>query len=268
MPEIIAALDEQGSNDLLDLAISLVPPQTSSGSQSAGPFDFGYLASATLANGDVDLIPPGTVRIKDLKLDWSLSLSFEIDLNDFLPHFCVPQACVDIPCVGEVCTPGFCLDWPTIPIPIPTFSDFVRVTADFGLAITQVSGNWRVEVVIQGTPLLQFGATTAALLALIAAAITAALLLVPLIGPFLAAAIDVVLFAIGIAGLTGLLGAVLTPFIAGLRIKIYDQPAQFVVVSADGPFDPEVNIRIDAINTDVQHNGTEDELVLSADISP
>jgi hypothetical protein len=37
---------------------------------------------------------------------------------------------------------------------------------------------------------------------------------------------------------------------------------------AAGPVDPKVDIRIDAVDAVVAHNGTEDELVLTADISP
>lgn len=268
MTEILAAVDEQGANDLLDAAISSIGTQTSSGSESLGPFDFGYSASATIVNGDVDLIAPGTIRIVDLTVDWSVSLSFEIDLSDILPDFCIPQVCVDIPCVGEVCTPGFCVDWPTIPIPIPTLSDSASTTADFGLLVTNTGTNWRVEVVIQGIPVLQFGATTAALIGVITLAVSSALLLVPFIGPFLAVAVAGIMAFITVAGLFGFLGAILTPFVSGLKIKIYDQPVQFVVLPAEGPVDPEVNIRLDVIAAGVQHNGAEDELVLFADISP
>ena len=55
---------------------------------------------------------------------------------------------------------------------------------------------------------------------------------------------------------------------SGLKFKIYDQPQLFQVLPASGPFDPKVNVTIDLVAADLAHNGTEDELVLTADISP
>lgn len=100
MAEITAALDEQGANKLLDAAIAAIPTQTRNGSTSLGPFTAGYAVKATLTNGTVDLIPPNVIRIADLRLDWDLSLDFSVDLGSFLPEFCLPRVCVNIPCVG------------------------------------------------------------------------------------------------------------------------------------------------------------------------
>ena len=267
MAEIVAALDETGANKLLDTAIALIPPQSKSGSGNLGPFVASYSVTASLTNGDVDLIPPNVIRIVDLRLDWSLDLSFGFDLSSILPDFCLPQVCIDIPCVGRVCTPRICIDWPTITIPV-SFSDFVKATADFKLDISLSGGNWKVQAVILGIPNLQFGATTALLLAAIGAAATVVLLAIPFIGPFLAIAVDAILAVIGIAGLTGFLGPILTPFVSGLKIPIYNQPQLFQMLPAESAVDPKVDFNIDLIAAAVAHNGTEDELVLSADISP
>ncbi|HVF90895.1 MAG TPA: hypothetical protein VNH22_12575 [Blastocatellia bacterium] len=267
MAEIIAALDEQGANTLLDTTIGLIPPQSSSGSENLGPFVAGYSVVATLTNGDVDLIPPDIIRLVDLRVDWDLDLSFGFDLSSILPDFCIPQICIDIPCVGEVCTPRICIDWPTISIPV-SFGDFVKATGDFRLDISLVGGVWKVQAVIVGIPNLQFGATTALLLAAIGAAATPILLAIPFIGPFLAIAVNAILLAIGIAGVTGFLGPILTPFISGLKIPIYEQPKLFQILPAESPVDPRVDITIDLIAAAVAHNGAEDELVLTADVSP
>lgn len=266
MSEITAALDEQGANDLLDGALVAIGTQTKSGSGSLGPFTAGYTIQATFTNGDVDLIPPSTIRIVDLRLDWDLDLDFSFDLSTILPDFCLPQVCVDIPCVGEVCTPKICIDWPTIPIAV-SFGDFLQATIDFQLDIALSSGHWKVQAKVLGVPNLQFGATSAALLAAIGAAATPVLLLVPFIGPFLAIAVDAILAAIAIAGVTGFLGPIITPFVSGLKIPIYDQPQLFQVLPPEGPFDPKVDVNIDTLGAAVAHNGTEDELVLTADIS-
>ena len=265
MAEITAAIDEQGADQLLDTAIGLIPVQSASGNGSLGPFVASYSASATLAAGDVDLIAPGTIRIEDFELHWNLSFSFGIDLSSFLPDFCLPRVCVDIPCVGEVCTPKICIDWPTVSVPV-SFSDFVRVTADFGISVTLSGGMWNVAAVVQGVPNLQFGLVTAGLLAAISLAVTPVLLAVPFIGPFLALAVNAILLAIGIAGVTGLLGPILTPFVAGLQIPIYRQPQTFEALPAAGAIDPAVFVTLDSVGAFITSD-TEDELVLEIEFT-
>src|SRR4029450_9508963 len=151
----------------------------------------------------VDLRAPDIIRIEDLRLNWNLSLSFGIDLSSILPDFCLPQVCVNIPCVGRVCTPRICIDWPTITVPV-SFGDFVKATADFKLDISLGRGKGKGRGVILALPNLQFGTTTALLLAAIAAAVTPILLAIPFIGPFLAIALDAILLANGLAGVTRL----------------------------------------------------------------
>jgi hypothetical protein len=264
--EIIAAIDEGGASDLLSDAIAAMPPVASSGSGSLGPFTAGYSVQGHFTSGSVDLIAPSTVRIDHLHFDWHIDLSFQIDLDDFLPTFCIPQACVDIPCVGRVCTPRICLSWPTISVSVP-LDDFAEASADFGINVSLAGGNWKVQIVVQNVSQLQFGLTTAAVLGLIAVAVTPILLLIPFIGPFIAIAVDAIIATIGIAGLTGFLGPIISPFISGLKIPVYDQPKHFKVLPASGPNDPDVFIELDSVSADVQHSN-EDELVLSVDISP
>jgi len=267
MAEITAALDEQGANELLNLAIAAIGTQSTNGSGSLGPFTAGYSVSAILTNGAVDLIPPNIIRIADLKLQWSLQFKLSLDLGELLPELCLPRVCLDIPCVGTVCTPRICIDWPTITVPV-SISDSLKATVDLVLDIGLVSGEWNVKAKILGVPNLQFGATTAAVITAIGAALTPILLLIPFIGPFLALAVDTILAAFTIAGVTGFLGPIITPFVSGLEVQIYQQPQTFQVLPASGPVDPQVHIQIDTVDAVVAHNGTEDELMLTADISP
>lgn len=266
MAEITAALDESGANTLFNTALAAFPLPPQNGSGSLGPFTAGYHATAQFASGSIDLIVPSTIRVDHLRLNWHVDLSFSIDLNQFLPHFCLPQVCVDIPCVGRVCTPRICISWPTIGVNIP-LGDFVEVTADFGIDIQLSGGNWNVEGVVQNVSQLQFGPATAGMLVLIGAAITPLLLVIPFIGPFIAIAVNAILAAIGIAGLLGLLGPIISPFISGLKIPIYKQPQHLLVIPANGPNDPDVFITLDKVGADIRNSG-EDELVLGVDISP
>jgi hypothetical protein len=266
MAEIIAAVDEGGANVLLNDAIQTIGTLTKSGSGGLGPFTASYSRQGQFASGAVDLIAPTTVRIDHLHFDWHIDLSFKIDLNSFLPHFCLPQVCIDIPCVGTVCTPKICLSWPTITVPV-SFGDFLEATADFGIDVTLAGGNWKVQLVVQNVSQLQFGPGTAGILVLIGAAITPILLLIPFIGPFLAVAVNTILLAIGLAGVTGFLGPIISPFISGLKIPVYQQPKHFLAVPASGPNDPAVFVELDAVTADIRHTN-EDEFVLSVDISP
>lgn len=267
MAEITAALDEVGANTLFATALSILPPLTQSGSGNLGPFLASYSVSGSFASGALDLIAPGTVRVQNLRLNWTVNLSIGIDLSTILPDFCLPQACVDIPCVGRVCVPPvrICVNWPTITVPV-SLSDFVETTADLGFDIQLVGGMWRVRLVVQNMSQLQFGPATAGLLALIALAVTPILLAVPFLGPFLAIAVNAIVLAIGVAGLTGLLGPILSPFIAGLAVPIYEQPQQFEVLPASGPTDPAVRVTLTDVKASVQSTD-EDELVLAIDIA-
>ncbi len=267
MAEITAAVDEKGADLLIDGAVAGIGAQSKSGSGNLGPFVASYQVTATLTSGNADLIPPATIRIAGVRLDWHLAMSFGVDLSSFLPDFCIPQACVDVPCVGRVCTPRICVDWPTITVPV-SFGDFLKATADFVLDVRLVGGKWRVLAKVAGVPNLQFGATSVALLAAIGAAVTPVLLLIPFIGPFLAIAVDAILAAIALGGVVGFLGPMLTPFVSGIEIPLYEQPKHFEVLPDDGPNDPKVALTIDNVTAAVAHNAPEDELVLAIDVSP
>ena len=72
--------------------------------------------------------------------------------------------------------------------------------------------------------------------------------------------------AVGIAGLTGFLGTIITPFVSGLHFNIYKQPQVFPVLSAGGPIDPEVDIKITALGATVQATD-KNELVIAGNFT-
>lgn len=266
MSEIIAAIDEAAAGQLLHTVIAAVGTQSTSGSSSLGPFGVTYTVTGTLSAGSVDLIVPSTIRVVDLRLDWHLSLDLTLDIGDFLPDIHIPQVCIDIPCVGTVCTPKIDIVWPTVHVPV-SFGDFVKTTVDLGLAATLIGPDWVIEAIIQGVPNLAFGLPTAAILAAIGVAVAAAVGWVPLIGPFIAGLAIAVTAAVGIAGLTGLLGPILTLFVAGKHFEIQRVPADLTVLPASGPLDPAALVHLDAVSAAIQHNPPEDELVVFVDIS-
>ncbi|HEY6344857.1 MAG TPA: hypothetical protein VIY49_25450 [Bryobacteraceae bacterium] len=260
MPDIIAAADQTAATDLLHDAEVTLGTLSKSGGGSLGPFVANYSASVSFSGGTIDLNPPNVIQITDCNINYSLSLSFGLDLNDFLPDFCLPQVCI-----FGWCTPQICVTWPTVTIPI-SFGDTARMTGDFTVNAVLSGSEWLINVVVDGIPLLEFGAGTLGLLAAIGAAVTAAVGWVPFIGPFLAALADAVLAVIGIAGITGLLGDILTPFISGLTFTVYKQPQLFPVIPASGPTDPVVDVTITALGAVVQASD-KNELVITASIS-
>jgi hypothetical protein len=260
MPDIIAAADTTATTDLLHDAETAIGTRTASGGGSLGPFVANYSASVSFSGGTVNLLPPNVIEIADININYSLSLSFGIDLNDFLPSFCLPQICF-----FGWCTPKICISWPTVTIPI-SFSDTATLTGDFTVTALLSGPDWLVNVTIDGVPLVQFGAGTAALLLAIGAAITAALVWIPFIGPLLAGLADTILAVIGIAGVTGLLGNIISPFVSGLTFTVYHQPKLFPVLPNSGPNDPEVDVTITALGAAVQATD-KNELVISASIA-
>jgi len=260
VPDIIAAADQAATTVLLHDGETLLGTVMKSGNGSLGPFTAGYTVSATFSGGTVNLNPPNVIEIANCNLHYSVSLSFGLDLNSFLPSFCLPQVCF-----FGICTPKICISWPTITVPF-SFSDDVQFTADFTLNPHLSGATWFIDVVIVGVPQLQFGAATAGILLALGAALAAALAPIPFIGPFLALGVTAIIGLIGIAGLTGFLGTIITPFVSGLTFNIYQHSKTFAVLPAGGPIDPEVDIQITALGATVQASD-KNELVIRADIA-
>jgi hypothetical protein len=265
MPDIIAAADETAATNLIHAAETTLGTLSKSGSGSLGPFNTSWNASASFSGGMIDLIAPNVVRIANCQFNYALGFSFSFDLSNILPDFCLPQICIPIPFDGKLCTPKICINWPTITIPI-SHSGAINFTADFSLNAHLSGSDWLIDIVVVGIPFLQIGPAAAAILAAIGAAASLILLAVPFIGPFLAAAVAGITAFIGIAGVTGLLGPILTPFVSGLTFNVYKQPKLFQVLPPALP-DPAVNVNLDTI-TAVVASSNEDELVISVDISP
>jgi hypothetical protein len=265
MPDILVAADEVAATELLHDGESALGVITDSGSRSLGPFTASYTASASLANGSVDLLPPNIIRVANCELRFSVSFSFSLDLDTILPRLCLPRICIPIPFFDDICTPRICIPWPTITVSLP-FSDVVTFTSDFTLNAHLDGSNWLVDVVIVGIPSLTIGPASAAILIALGFAVAAAVAWIPFIGPFLAAAVAAITLAIGVAGVTGLLGPILTAFVSGLTINVYTQPRVFEILPASLPLDPAVNVNLDLIAASVSRTD-EDELILTADIS-
>src|SRR3977135_1188009 len=117
MSDIIAAADTSGVTTVLDDAETAFGLIAKSGSAGLGPFFANYNASVSFSGGAVNLVPPDIIQIAGCNVNYALNLSFGLDLNSFLPTFCLPSVCF-----FGFCTPTICLSWPTVAIPV-SFSD-------------------------------------------------------------------------------------------------------------------------------------------------
>jgi hypothetical protein len=266
MADVTLACDQTAATRLVHDAETIFGTQSKSGSGSFGPFVASYGASASFSGGSVALQTPNIIALNDIHLNYSLNLSFGIDLNSFLPNFCLPQVCVDIPCIGTVCTPTICISWPTISIPF-SYSDFIDFSADFQVLPHLSGSTWLIDIRIVSVPNLSISPAAAAILTALGLALGAVLAPIPFIGPFLAVAVEAILAAVGIAGITGLLGPLLTLFVSGLTFTIYKQPQVQQVLPASGPHDPAVSIKITALDCVVQQTDKA-ELVATGSIAP
>ncbi|MDP9075644.1 MAG: hypothetical protein M3N98_16035, partial [Actinomycetota bacterium] len=242
--EIIAAIDETAANILLhgaEAARGTLPAPP--GSQSFGPFVVGWTASASINGGTVTLGPPDRVSIDDINLNYSLSLSVGIDLS-FL-DFCLPRVCFKTP-FGRICTPKLCFSFPAKTVSIP-FSSSATISADFGIKVNLTGTMWNVDVVIERVRKLDLGAAATILLTAILATVSAALAAIPFIGLVLSLVLGLLTAAFGLAQVTGLLGQIVSLFVAGLTFNIYQQPQLFPMLPAAGPFDPAVFVTLASV---------------------
>jgi len=265
MSDILLACDETAATELVHDAEAAAGSLTKSGAGSLGPFSAAWTVSAHFANGTVDLIPTNTVRITDCVLHYNISFNFTFDVSRLIPDFCLPQLCISLPFIGDVCTPRICVDWPSVTIPV-NYSDQVKFTADFRLVPHLVGSEWLIDLAIVGIPFLQISPAAAAILTVLGTAAAAVLVAIPFIGPFLAGAVITLTALIGVAGVTGLLGPILSLFVAGRTFTIYKQSQRFNLIPAVSALEPAVDIDIDNITAKVQASN-EDELLIGIDVS-
>lgn len=266
MTDILVAADEVATTELLRDGEVALGMMNRTGGGSLGPFNTNWVATAFLSGGTVNLSPPNIVSITDCELHFSLNFALSFDLSSIIPNFCLPQVCIKIKWLGTFCTPKICIDWPTITIPVQ-FQDKVKFSSDFRVAAYLAGSEWLVDFFIIGIPNLQIGPIAGLLLTAIGLAAAAVLVGIPFIGLFLGGAVAVIMAAIGIAGVTGFLGPILTLFVAGLRISVYRQQRTFIAFPPNPPLDlTPVFITLDRVVARVQQTN-EVELLLETDIS-
>jgi hypothetical protein len=267
MSDIQVAIDEAAANIIVPDTIASLPAISLPGQGSLGPFGVSWVTGASISGTGVDLIPlpANVIRIGKSRINFEINGHLRLDLG-FL-DFCLPRHCITIPWFHKkICLPRVCFHFPTISVPF-SFASHVDLTIDLHPSTYLANGVWHVDAVVAGTPTLNFGPAAGALISILGAVASAALLAVPMIGVVLSLAMATLTGAFTVGNVTGLLGQMVTPFVNGLRVPLYSRPQAFEVQPATAQ-DPAARISLDSVAAVVQHNGSEDELVLRIDISP
>ncbi|MFO1108497.1 MAG: hypothetical protein U1E61_04885 [Bradyrhizobium sp.] len=144
------AISEGGTNKLLQDALSLAHASDSD-SGSWGPFTVGYSVSVNASGGNVELVdtPVEVIRLHDVLISGSVGVSFDFDLGNILPQICIPpvRICVNIPFIGRVCTPQFCIPWPHVHV-APTLPFAVNFSADFDVKVQNGGSTWDIVLLV------------------------------------------------------------------------------------------------------------------------
>lgn len=263
------AVSQGGVNQLVQDLLSSAHVSKSA-SATFGPFTVGYSVSASVSGGTVELVdtPIQVIRVHDFNVSASAGVSLSFDLNNILPEICIPpvQVCVDIPFIGHVCTPQFCVSWPSVTIPL-TIPLSLNISADFGLQVRDGGSTWDIvllifpfSLVIDPTP------TINAILNAVKAAVDGVLNGIPLIGGLIADLVNLVIGALqGVISLiAGAIDALIHEVI--LLIDIFSPTIPVTLISfnkveamlpAGGPGDAEVDITLASLTAQI----TQQELV-------
>jgi hypothetical protein len=270
------AVSESGANQLMQ---KLLAGESISKSDSAswGPFTVGYNVTVGLSGGTIELIdaPLNIVRVHNLDISGNVGVFITFDLGKILPKICIPpfQVCVDIPFIGEVCTPQVCIPWPppiTIPINFP-FS--VNVSADFGISVRDTGTSWEVDLLVFPFSLfIDLSPMVSVILNAIETAVDGVLNTIPLIGGLIAGLVNTV-----IGALSGVLSSILSTissfvhdvillldlFSPTIPVPLLTFAKTQVILPAGGPPDPAVDITIAALGAIINDH----ELVATADFA-
>jgi hypothetical protein len=269
------AVSESGANQLMQ---KLLAGESISKSDSAswGPFSVGYSVNVALSGGTIELIdaPANIVRVHNLNISGNAGVYFSFNLGAILPTICIPpfKVCIDIPFVGEVCTPQVCITWPSITIPINLpFS--VNVSADFGISVQSAGANWEVDLLVYPFSLfIDLSPMASVIINAIESQVDAVLNTIPLIGPLISSLVNMV-----IGALSGVLSTILNAissfihdvillldlFSPTIPVPILTFAKTQAMLPAGGPSDPEVDVTIAALGATIADH----ELVATANFA-
>jgi hypothetical protein len=281
MSDATIAISEAGMTTLLQRAID--GPLAAHGSGAWGPFIADYDVSLRISGGIVQFpdpsLPPGpVVRLSEVVVQGTVVGSIGLDLARVLPQLCIPpfQVCVPIDFWGDqVCTPQYCVTWPTISIQIPVIVPPIGVSLDFAILPPYQDGDvWRVD--LGAYPFsLNFDLTPSinAILDKAKQVVHDILGQIPLIGDLIDGLVDTVINGLK-AVINTILGAIhdfiealirlVDVFSPTIHFHAFKLSANQKILPAGGPGDREVDLIIAALAAQVT---TDKELLLTTDFA-
>lgn len=204
------AVSEPGVNVVLGKALALAnASQADSGTW--GPFFANYAVSIGLSGGTATLrnAPDNRLDLTGVEVSGSVAAHVGFGLGLILPKICIPpvKLCVRIPFLGRVCTPQFCVTWPSISVGINLPFAF-KLDASFGFRVDDLGSQWGIVLLVDPfSPRFDLTPMGPLIIAAIQAEVTSKLSAIPLIGGLIAGLVNTV-----IGAFSGVLGALLGAF--------------------------------------------------------
>lgn len=266
---LIAVIDEAGAENIVSGLVTGL-----SGSISDSALGFFYDIAWEFFPGEFDLIDAGDIiRLREWDIHTDISVGWEFDLSDILPDFCVPEVCVDLGWLGELCVGGWCIPWPEISVDFDLPTIVSEVSVDFSLQVEHdiLASQWVIRGMVNpftlDIDLIDLADTIAELFE---DTLGDEIDDIPGIGPFLAEAISAILSLLGDvfddlgeALMTALSDSLGLHPVLGIGFELHRENEIFEILDAAPP-EAAVTVRITDMDVDIT---SDEELVASADIA-
>jgi hypothetical protein len=190
------AVSEAGVNVVLHKAMTLAHASKAD-TATWGPFYAAYSASVTLAGGTATLqnAPANKLDLSGVNVSGAISGSVGFDLGLILPQVCIPpfQVCVDLGWFGTVCTPQYCISWPSVGVTLGLPFSF-NLDVSFGFRVDDLGSQWGIDLLIDPfSPRFDLTPMGPVIVAAIQAEVTSVLSAIPLIGSLIADLVNTVI---------------------------------------------------------------------------
>lgn len=142
---LIAAIDEDGAEKIVSGLVTGL-----SDSKSSSAFGFSYNIAWEFLPGSFELVDSGDIiRLRECDIHTDISFGWSFDLSNILPDICFPRICFKT-WFGKVCTPRWCIDWPTISVPFSLPTLLSEVSFDFSVQIQHdpAANQWVIKAVV------------------------------------------------------------------------------------------------------------------------
>jgi hypothetical protein len=272
IPDVTIAMSSDAAGRLI--RAELDKPLVAQGSGSWGPFVAGYNVNLQVSGGTIQFIDlDSQISLQDVVVQGTVGASVGLNLANVLPHLCFPpvQVCANIPLIGQVCSPQYCVSWPTISVPITIPVPPLGISAVFALSNKLNGNNWEIDLnVFPFSIQIDLTPSINAVIDAVESTLNGVLGNIPLIGGLISSLIDTVLNTLkGV--IDSILGAIsdfirnmiylIDLFSPTIPFHIADLPAvQRLLPAGSAAGDREVDLTISSLSSTILNQ----ELVVTA----